>query len=237
MVMGALSMAVAQVAERMVEHTIATGLNGAYQVLAVDMNRDERPDLLFLSTTAAELVWFENPAWQRHVIATGLSSMVYLDAADTDGDAIPEVALAHGFSNTLSEEFPGNISILTHQRDTAALWSIREIDRMPRSHRIRFVDIEGNGQPVVVVLPIAGVDGVGPDFRTPIPIFYYRPGEWTRMTVTEAEEGRMHGAFVTRWDGSRREAFLNASFLGITRNQYANGEWIRETLTKGDPAP
>ena len=163
--------------------------------------------------------------------------MVYLDAADTDGDGIPEIALAHGFSNTLSEEIPGNISILTHREDPAALWSIQEIDRMPRSHRIRFVDTEGNGKPVVVVLPISGVKAVGPDFRTPIPIFYYRPGEWKRMTVTDAEEGRMHGAFVTSWDGSRREAFLNASFLGITLNRYVDGKWIRETLTAGDPAP
>jgi len=237
MVTGTASLATAQVTERMAEHTIATGLDGAYQVLPIDMNRDQRPDLLFLSRTDAELVWFENPTWQRHVIATGLSSMVYLDAADTDGDGIPEVALAHGFSNQLSEEFPGNISILTHQEDPAALWSIREIDRMPRSHRIRFVDTEGNGKPVVVVLPITGVEAVGPDFRTPVPIFYYHPGEWTRMTLTEAEEGQMHGAFVTRWDGSQREAFLNASSLGITLNRYINGKWMRETLTKGDPGP
>ena len=44
-----------------------------------------------------ELVWFENPGWDRHVIASGLREMINAAADDTDGDGIPEIALAHGF--------------------------------------------------------------------------------------------------------------------------------------------
>jgi aldos-2-ulose dehydratase/isomerase family protein/VCBS repeat protein len=234
---GSFTASSAGIAERIVEHTIATGLAGAYQVLVADLNNDKKPDLIVLSTTADELVWFENPSWRRHVIASGLSSMVNLDAGELDGDGIPELALAHGFSANLSDKFPGNISILTHQGDPTRPWSIREIDRVPKAHRIRFVDVAGNGKKGIVVLPIAGPAGVAPDFRDRVPILYYRPGDWKRALVTDAEEGQVHGVLVTHWDGNRRDAFLDCSYLGITLNRFVNGNWSRSTIVKGDPSP
>lgn len=56
-----------------VPHTIATGLAGAYQAVAADLNADGRPDVIALSTRLPELVWYENPGWERHVIAAGLT--------------------------------------------------------------------------------------------------------------------------------------------------------------------
>src|SRR5207237_971442 len=52
-------------------HEIATGLRGGYQVVVADMNKDGKPDVIALASGLPELVWYENPAWQRHVIATG----------------------------------------------------------------------------------------------------------------------------------------------------------------------
>lgn len=56
------------------EHTIATDLKGGYQVVVADLNRDGKPDLIALASGMKELVWFENPTWQRHVLATGLTA-------------------------------------------------------------------------------------------------------------------------------------------------------------------
>src|SRR5215471_19352345 len=50
------------------EHTIATDLTGGYQVVVSDINHDGKPDLIALASGLSELVWFENPGWQRHVI-------------------------------------------------------------------------------------------------------------------------------------------------------------------------
>src|SRR5262245_61088333 len=50
------------------EHTIATGLRRGYQVVVADLNRDGKPDLIALASGMPELVWFENPSWERHVI-------------------------------------------------------------------------------------------------------------------------------------------------------------------------
>ena len=42
------------------EHVIADDLKGAYQMVAEDLNRDRRPDLIALASNMSDLVWFEN---------------------------------------------------------------------------------------------------------------------------------------------------------------------------------
>ena len=46
---------------RFIEHTIATGLKGGYQVVAADINHDGKPDLIALASGMPDLVWYENP--------------------------------------------------------------------------------------------------------------------------------------------------------------------------------
>ena len=53
---------------KFVEHTLATDLKGGYQVIVADVNHDGKPDLIALASGMKELVWFENPTWERHVI-------------------------------------------------------------------------------------------------------------------------------------------------------------------------
>ena len=59
---------------RFVEHPVANGLKGGYQVTAIDMNRDGKPDLIALASGMSELAWYENPTWERHVIAGGFQA-------------------------------------------------------------------------------------------------------------------------------------------------------------------
>lgn len=56
---------------------IATGLKGGSQVVAADLNGDGRPDLIALASGMPELVWYENPGWQRHAIAAGTGAPDY----------------------------------------------------------------------------------------------------------------------------------------------------------------
>src|SRR4026207_2387367 len=79
-------------------HEIATGLTGGYQVVAADLNRDGKLDLVALASGLPELVGYENPSWTRHVIASGMRGLINVSAADLDGDGIPELAVASGFS-------------------------------------------------------------------------------------------------------------------------------------------
>jgi hypothetical protein len=54
--------------------------------------------------------------------------------------------------------------------------------------------------------------------------------------ITDAEEGVVHGIYVTNWGGDQREALLSASFLGVHALQFERGLWTRTLITKGDPA-
>ena len=47
-----------------------------YVVIAVDVNHDGKPDLIALASGMKELVWFENPTWERHVIVDNQSRMI-----------------------------------------------------------------------------------------------------------------------------------------------------------------
>lgn len=219
------------------ERTIATGLKGGYQVLAVDLNGDGRKDILALASDLDELVWFENPSWTRHVIAGGRRRMINVAVWDWDGDGIPEIVLAEEFSPNPAKS-AGVVSVLTRQGDARQPWSVREIDRLPTSHRLRLARIDASGKPVVVNAPLAGATAEPPEYRARTPLVFYRPGEWKRELITDATEGVMHGIFVLDWDGDGRDEILTASMSGIHLLKLGkDGRWSRRELTKGDPAP
>ncbi|MEX2262641.1 MAG: FG-GAP and VCBS repeat-containing protein [Bryobacteraceae bacterium] len=217
------------------EHTIASDLKGGYQVVAVDMNRDGRTDLIGLASGMPELVWFENPTWKRHVIARGFNRMINLGAWDTDGDGIPEIVVAHEFANQARNSI-GIVSLLQHQGDPLQPWKVTEIDRLTTSHRIRWAAIEGKGARVAVNAPLTGAKAEAPDYRDNTPLVFYRPGEWKRQSIGDENEGVVHGIFVADWDGDGRDDILTASFVGIHVYRLNRGKWTRTEIARGDPA-
>lgn len=219
------------------EKTIASGLKGGYQVAIADLNHDGKPDLLVVASGMSELLWFENPGWERHAIAGGFKGMINAAACDIDGDGIPEIALAHGFS-TRADQSAGIVSILEHDGDPRGPWKVREIDRLPTSHRLRWADIAGSGKKVLVNAPLTYEHAAAPLYAGPTPLVYYRPGEWKRQLAGSGNEGVVHGIYPVAWDSSRQEAILTASFSGIHLYRFGtNGEWTREQVAKGDPSP
>lgn len=213
-------------------HTLAADLRGGYQVLAADLNRDGRPDLIALGQGQRDLVWFENPSWERHVLATGLSQMincVYLESG-------PEIVLASGFTMQARTSV-GIISVLRPDGDVRQPWKVTEIDRIPTSHRLRLARID-DGAPIVVNAPLTGAEAVPPDYRGATPLVYYRPGEWKRRVISEENTGMVHGLLTTDWDGKGRDAVLTASYTGIHLFRFVPPDkWTRTQLAAGDPAP
>jgi len=221
---------------RFAEHTIATGLRGGYQVVVADLNHDGKPDLIALASGMPDLVWYENPTWERHVIASGLNRMINCVAVAVEGDPIPEIVLASGFSNN-AKDSPGIVSVLHHNGDPRQPWTMREIDRLPTSHRLRLAKIDG-GKPVVVNAALTGPEAEPPDYRGRTPLVFYRPGEWKRHLISDENSGVVHGILITDWDGDGRDEILTASFGGIHLFRLGqDGRWTRTEIARGDPAP
>ncbi len=218
-------------------HIVATGLRGGYQVVAADMNGNGRLDLIALPSQATELVWYENPYWTPHVIIRGMPRMINLAAADTDGDGIPELALAYEFSTNAAQSL-GKLAILKANGDPRGLWTATEIDAIPTSHRVRFANI--GGQPVLINAPILNAktrDGFNDPDRLPVQLRAYRPPSWRPETITEANQGVVHGLFVGDWTGDGRDDVFTAGYSGIFVHTLGHdGRWSRTELAKGNPA-
>lgn len=65
-----------------------------------------------------------------------------MSAMDVDGDGIPEIGLAYEFGANPTNS-AGKLAILKSTGDPTALWTLKEIDAIPTSHRVRFADIGG----------------------------------------------------------------------------------------------
>lgn len=221
---------------RFAEHTIATGLKGGYQVVVADLNHDGKPDLIALASGMPELVWYENPTWERHVIAGGFTRMINCAARDTDGDGIPEIVLASGFSNE-AKNSAGIVSLLHSDGDPRRPWKVTEIDRLTTSHRLRWADIFGDGKKVLVNAPLTGARAAAPDYRDHTPLVFYRPGEWKREMIGSENGGVVHGIYIVDWDGDGRDDILTASFVGIDLYKLEkDGRWSRTEIAEGDPS-
>ena len=216
---------------------IADNLTGGYQVIACDINGDGKQDLLAVASGLPDLLWFENPTWERHLMATGLPHMINVACWTGKPHATPTIAVAYEFSMR-PEQSKGIVSILTADGDPRHLWQIREIDRLPTSHRLRWADIDGGKNKVLVNAPLVGSNAQAPDYRGHTPLVYYRPGEWKRQVIGTAEEGIQHGIFITDWNRTGRDDILIGSFLGIHLYRFTKGEtWSRTEIAKGDPDP
>jgi len=223
-------------------HAVAKGIGQGYQALVTDMNHDGRPDIIALGLTAGTLAWYENPGWTPHVITTTATTpkMVILDAADIDGDGIPEIALAYDF-NANPTRSAGSIAILHHDGDPRGPWKIwRAIDRVPATHRLAFADVDGSGRLALAAAPILNAKSTGfaDPGHLPTPLMIYRPQNgWRREVVTRANRGVVHGLHAFDWFGDGRQELFTQGYSGVYMHMWRGGRWRRTLLVPGNVAP
>jgi hypothetical protein len=210
-------------------------LRGGYQVVVADLNKDGKPDIIALASGLPELLWYENPGWQKHVLASGVSQLINAAAYDIDGDGIPEIAVAQGFTMS-PKTSKGQIGLLTHGADVTAPWTYREIDGCRRPIASSG-SADGGGKKMLAMAPLIGPDSTPPDYKAPMSILFYRAPDWKREAVTDALTGLVHGIETTPWDGVKGEVLLSAGFTGVNQYRFANGTWTQTELSKGDPQP
>lgn len=216
---------------------VADDLAGGYQVVACDVNGDGKLDLIALASDMPDLVWFENPHWERHVLARNLPHLINAACWNKSQHEPPLIAVTYDFSMNPSES-AGIVALLKPDGDPRRPWQVNEIDRLSTSHRLRWADADGSGNKFLINAPLAGEKAVGPAYHGHVPLVYYRPGEWKRRSISTAEEGVVHGILVTDWDHAGRDAILIGSFLGVHLYRYTpQGEWSRSEITKGSPLP
>jgi FG-GAP-like repeat/FG-GAP repeat len=211
--------------------TATDSLKMGYQLVVADLNRDGRPDLIAVDERGTELAWFENPSWERHVIVGDVPRIINLDTYDYNGDGIPEIAMGYHFETT-PEKSIGNVVILKSGPDPRKPWTSIEIDRIPTVHRIRWIDLTGNGKKVLLLAPMIGLKARPPDYDDNVPVYLYRPGKWKRELFTDRPRGVLHSIFPVHWQG-RGEQLMTADFLGI--RVFLHNSPV--DIARGDPRP
>jgi hypothetical protein len=215
---------------------IVTGLKMGYQVVLADLNRDAKLDVIVVDERSTELAWYENPGWQRHVLAAELPRVINLECQDLNGDGIPEIALAHHFE-TNPDRSQGTVLLLEHHGNPREAWKKRELDRVPTAHRLRWMPVEKGKLPWLLVAPLVGPKSYAPEYADHAPIYAYRPGEWKRMTVSSRLRGVLHSIAPVEWKRGDWQ-LLTASFDGLQRLEPAKrGEWKHVPIGKGSQEP
>jgi hypothetical protein len=218
------------------EITVSNSLKMGYQLVVADLNCDGKPDLIVVDERSTELAWFENPTWERHVLAVDVPRTINLEVWDWDSDGKPDIAMAHGFE-TNPEKSAGIVLLLKCGPDPRRPWTKQEIDRVPTAHRLRWIDPRGDGKKLLLVAPLVGLKARAPAYDDRAPVYLYKPGEWKRILLTDQPYGVLHSIAPVPWKG-RGEQLFTASFSGLQLFSLSKeGPWTGLSIAKGDPRP
>lgn len=172
------------------EHVINADAGTGLAITVTDINQDGKPDIVGVSSD--DVAWYENPTWERHLIADTLrNSNVCVAAHDVDGDGIPELAVGADwqYNNTKSG---GALFLLHHGDDMKAPWKvITLLEEEPTLHRVRWADLDGSGEKALVVAPLKGFEATGPEFMdSAVRLLALFPGDrpleapWRQETIS-----------------------------------------------------
>lgn len=137
---------------------IDTGLKIGYAVITSDIDGDKKPDIVVVDQH--KVVWYQNPSWKKRVILDGRTKAdnVCITALDIDGDKLPELVLGAGWKPA-DTKTPGTLQWLKRAKSLDDEWSMHEIPcDEPTVHRVRAIDLDGDGKLEVVMAPLQGRD-------------------------------------------------------------------------------
>ena len=134
---------------------IDSGLGVGYAVVATDLDGDRRPDLVVADKT--RILWYRNPDWKRQVLLEGQTKPdnVCLAAHDIDGDGDIDLALGADWK-PFNTQTGGTLQWLENPGKGSGAWAVHPISEEPTLHRIRFLDLQGDGKPELIVVPLMG---------------------------------------------------------------------------------
>jgi hypothetical protein len=142
---------------------IDTGLKIGYAVIVVDIDGDKKPDIVVVDQH--KVVWYRNPGamdgeWKKYTILDGKTrpDNVCIAAIDIDGDGLPELVLGAAWK-PFDTSNAAQLVWLKRGADVTREWTMYELPcDEPMVHRVRAIDIDGDGKPEIVHVPLMGRD-------------------------------------------------------------------------------
>ncbi len=197
---------------------VDTKIEIGYGLAVADVQGDGKPDILLADKT--QIVWYENPAWTKHIIAENLTKHdnVCIAARDIDGDGKCEIAVGAEWNpgDTVNS---GAVFYLIPPTDRTQKWEPVKLHAEPTTHRMKWVK-RSEGRFDLVVVPLHGkgnVKGEGDGVKV---LAYQRPAnpkdEWKTEVVCNDMHMTHNFDVVPRLDDSQREALVIGGLEGLT---------------------
>lgn len=222
----------------------AADLEVGYAVNVVDMNDDRKPDVVVVDSQ--RVVWYENPLWTVHTIIKEQTKKdnVCLAPYDIDGDGKLDFALGADW-RPFDSQTGGTIQWLARPSSagTDELWTVRQIAEEPTTHRMRWIDTDGDGRSELVVVPLMGRGTTKPLFaEAPVRVLAFLiPADPSRdrwpMRVLNDEMHVTHNFFPVDFDDDRDLDILCTSFEGVNLlTNDGRGKFTRKVIGAGNQA-
>lgn len=204
------------------DQELPTRLTVGYAVRLLDMNEDQRLDIVIVDSK--RFLWLENPNWDEHVIfedAAAQNDNVCFAPADIDGDGRLDFAVGRDwqFGNSKSG---GTIGWITGGKDPTRPWTYHPIGEEPTTHRMQFSDLDRDGREELIVAPLKGRDTTGPNFdESGVRLLSFKiPKDpvndpW-KADVINDELRVMHNFWPTDLNRDGQLDILTASFEGVS---------------------
>ena len=218
---------------KVIDDTIKIG----YGIALADMDGDSRTDIVVADK--AEVVWYQNPTWSKHLMARQLTLMdnVCVAARDIDGDGRAEVAVGAQWNpgETVDEAKSGAVFYLQRPADATQPWAPVKLSHEPTVHRMKWVQT-GPKEFKLVVVPLHGRgNNPGTGEGDPVRVLAYDVPEnradaagW-KTTVVDATLNKTHNFEVRRSRAGTESVWIGGK-QGVRMISFSNGAWLGKSL-------
>lgn len=224
---------------------IDAGLKIGYAVITADLDGDAKPDVVVVDQH--KVVWYQNPTWKKRVILDGKTEKdnVCVTALDIDGDKLPELVLGAGWKPA-DTKTPGTLQWLKRGKTLDDEWTVHPIPcDEPTVHRVRAIDLDGDGKPEVVMAPLHGRDCTAKGNYTdgrPVRIVGYKvpakdpeKKESWKPEVLSEELFVVHNFCEVRSAEVNRPTLFATSYDGLhTLTRDSERKWVTARVGEGD---
>lgn len=212
---------------------VDTSVEIGYGLAVADVNGDGRTDILLADKRL--IVWYENPGWQKHIIAEQLTPKdhVCIAARDIDGDGKCEIAVGAEW-NPGDTENSGAVFYLIPPENRTQKWEPVRLHHEPTVHRMKWVRNRG-GRYDLIVVPLHGRGNKNAEGAGVRVLAYHMPANPKQSWNTSLVHDSMHATHnfdIIPAPANEAEPLLLCGKEGIVRLTPTDNGWREQWISR-----